>query len=157
LHLHKGAFRNGAIDTGAKSAVALVEKCGINVVRENLRVFFGLVDECYGLRSISYRDKAPQLKGTFLFMLARFLSDHENFWQGDDEKRLFVNVDHRRKFKQFDLQDPSINNLCGTGGKAADVLYGLIRDHINRGKRNKLQPRSVTSLDSEDEDCQEAA
>jgi hypothetical protein len=112
LHSHKVAARSNTVEEQIASLEAMVEKVGINNVRENLRVFFGLIDECFGLKTVYFRNSSPQLKGGFLSVLAELISDHHDFWADEEEKKLFINVDLRRKIKQFPLNDPQVSRLA---------------------------------------------
>ncbi len=106
----------------------ITRKC----VRENTLAFFDLVDECWGLKSIVYKEGAIYLRDTFLQQLARVLSDHTTFW---DDNKLVVSRELRKKIAQFPTNDPTVMNLAGASGKARTMLYQLIVDHINSGKR----------------------
>lgn len=153
-HSHKVAGKGSAIDEVAPALAKIVQVFGVQVMRENVRTFFNLVDECWGIKRVQYREGAVQMKHAFLQVLARILADHYDFWQGDDEKRLFVNADLKRKIAQFPIHDPEIMRLSSSGGMARVILYNMFRDHINSGKRTKrLTPRvDVVALVAEDED-----
>lgn len=112
----------------------LQAKIGANKLRSNCRYFFDLIEECWGITNIKYRERSPQLKGTFLKALARFFTDHDQFWKGYE---LFLQASDRRKLKKFPINDPSVQQLCGSGGRAMSVLVETIRDHMNRGKRTQ--------------------
>ncbi len=108
------------------------EIVGPNIMRENLRVFFGLVDECWNLRDIVHREHSPQIKSTFLTVLADLLTQHSQFWNNN---RLTVNARMRLKLKKFSLLDPEISRLCGSGGQAKSLLFQILLNHINKGRR----------------------
>lgn len=139
LHAHKSVVGAGGGMSGLSKALdRTVEVVGIQNMRENLRVFWGLVDECWGIQRVHHKGTACYLKGTFLTVLAKLLSDHYDFWETDmNERKLFVHAPLRRKLAQFQVNDPEVVRLAGAGGKAADILYHLMRDHINSGKRTK--------------------
>ena len=117
------------------------EKIGLNVMRENVKAFFRAIEEMWGITSITFKDQAPHIKGTFLMTLAKLMSDKKDFWAGD---KLFISLPIKRKLQSFPLNDPTVKNLTGSGGKALDLLYAMIRDHINSGKRtHRLRDREV--------------
>jgi hypothetical protein len=111
--------------------------------------FFELVDECWGIRSIQLRGGTTHTKETFMVALARVLSNHGAFWRGD---RLFIEAPLRRKLAGFPVADPTIVNLASSSGKSRDVLYTVMVDHINSGKRTKrLKPRVIDYVELEDD------
>lgn len=158
IHSHKVAGKGNSIEELVPALNKAVEVFGIQAVRENIRVFFNLVDECWGIKSVQYREGAIYMRGQFLYTFARLLADHHDFWQGDDEKRLFVSADLKRKIAQFPIHDPEVVRLSGSGGLARVLLYNLLRDHINSGKRTKrLTPRQTeATVDVGEDDDQEA-
>jgi hypothetical protein len=100
------------------------------------------------------------MRGTFLSVLAKLLSDHHDFWTGDDDKRLFVEAPLKRKIAQFPISDPEVRHLAGSSGKAREILYLMLRDHINSGKRTKhLKARSeaLINFDEDKDDTEDAA
>ena len=129
-----------------------VDLVGLRNYRSNIEEFFNFVDDAWGLRKIEYRELAVQTKSNFLLSAARILSDHQNFWDG---KRLEVPTAWTRKFAAFPVDAPEIVRLSGAGSMALPMLYNLMRDHLNKGKRvNKLvsHKENVTrDMDSEDE------
>lgn len=159
LHVHKV---NG-LSSDKEAVVAhldrIMDEVGTQIMRDNVRTFFEIVDECWGLRNIQHYDKCPQIKYGFLLVLARFLSDHSEFWRSED-KRLFVDLPLRKALRKFKVFEPLHAQLCGSSGKALDQLYGYLRDEVNKGKRGKrLTPRHafvsvMSSGDSHEEDLQ---
>jgi hypothetical protein len=108
------------------------EIVGPNIMRENIRVFFALVDQSWNIKDIVHREHAPQIKSTFLTVLADLLTQHSQFWNGN---RLFVNARMRSKLRKFSLLDPEISRLCGSGGQARTLLFQILLGHINKGRR----------------------
>ena len=104
----------------------------LGVLRQNVVEFFDVMDDMWGVRNVQYKDKAHYLKGTFLQTMAKLFSDHEDFWDGH---KLFVSLPMRRKIKQFDIDEPFIQRLTGSGGRALDELYEKLLEHVNKGKR----------------------
>ncbi len=157
IHSHKVAGKGNTIEELVPALNKAVEVFGIQALRENIRTFYNLIDEAWGIKSVQYREGAIYMRHTFLSMFARLLADHHDFWQGDDEKRLFVSADLKRKIAQFAIHDPEIARLSGSSGKSREILYFLLRDHINSGKRTKrLSPRQ-TLADVEDDESEEQA
>src|SRR5579872_852497 len=144
LHAHVGVpSRATTANLMVEYLDRLVDAIGVQNIRMNIRKFFEVLDECYGIKPIQYKDRAPQLKGTFLVTLARIFSVHEDFWQ-QDGRRLFISADLQKKLSQFPISDPTIINLSSAGGKATHVLFDLIREHLDKGKvRHKLKRRNV--------------
>jgi hypothetical protein len=138
LHSHKG---RGHSRTNINELVPALDRTldtiGVTAFRKNMVSFFDLVDECWGIRRVQYREGAAYMRGNFLTVLARLLSDHVDFWKSPDEKVLFVDAPLRRKLAGFPIHDPAVQNLAGSGGKSREMLYMLMRDHINSGKRTK--------------------
>ena len=144
------------------AAMSLNSPDGLQKIMENLgrgpfvadvRTFFDIVDQCWGIRRVAYRDTAAFLKNGFLLTLARVLSDHANFWKDD---HLFIDTPTLKKLGQFPVDDREIVRLSSSGGTASELLYHLMVDHINRGKRTKrLQLREglySTEFSAEDDD-----
>lgn len=126
---------------------------GVNIFRDNIRTFFDLIDECWGIRRVQYKESAIYMRSTYLFVLAKVLCDHEDFWREDDGRRLFIDAPLRRKIALFAINDPEIIRLASSGGKAHEMLYMLMLGHINSGKRTKrltARPGAIVSFDEGD-------
>jgi hypothetical protein len=149
LHSHKIPGGNSRMDLLIAALDRGVEVFGVQIMRDNVKAFFDLVDECWGIRRIHYRDGASYMKTAFLHVLARVLSDHTDFWKQPDERRLFVEATLRRKLAQFPVTDPTVVQLSGASGKGMEMLYMMLRDHLNRGKTSKrLVSRYAEGLSS---------
>lgn len=141
LHSHLGAGRGCRVTDLSAGVQKIMEKIGPGVFRENIRLFYDIVDQCWSIRTVTYRAGATHLKHTFLKSLAFVFSNHLDFWR---ENRLFVETELVRKLRLFNIHDPSVANLAGSGGQANKILYQLLVDHINSGKRTRrLKPRVV--------------
>lgn len=154
LHSHKVAARSTRVDELVPALDKVADTFGINTLRANTKAFFELVDECWGVKRIQYREGAIYVRGTFLNVLARVISDHHDFWRQPDEKMFVVEASLRRKISLFPINDPQIISLAGGNGKAIDMLYILMRDHVNSGKRTKrLKSRrgDTVSMDNNDD------
>ena len=162
LHSHKISGKSGNVTDRVASLESTISAIGIQALRDNIKMFFSLVGECWGVKTVQYRATAVHMKETFLWMLARILSDHYDFWPDEHEKRLFVAAPLKRKIAKFPLEDPEVRRLATAGGAARYLIYSMMRDHINSGKRTKhLHPRKsdiVAPFDiEEDNDSEEEA
>lgn len=129
----------------ATALLACAQKASLPNFRKNVVTLFSVVDECFGIHSIEIKSGAPQLKAGFLNQLARMLSMHTDFWD-DTGKVLFVAADQRRKLSKFPLQDPHVRHLAGAAGAGANILYEMLVEHMNSGRRTgHLQPRVITA------------
>lgn len=137
LHTHKVRALRSSISELVPALDRGVDNIGIQNMRRNLVTYFDLIDECWGIRRVQYREGAAYMHGPFLFVLARVLSDHTDFWRQPDEKQLFIEANLRRKIAGFPITDPQVVTLAGSGGKSREYLYMLLRDHINSGRRTK--------------------
>ncbi len=133
-----------------------MDKITMRVFRENIVTFFNAIDDIWNIRGVKYVDLNTHLRGNFLVTLARVMSDHTNFWDGN---RLVIDGITKAKMKTFGINDPAVQRLAGGGSSASSHLYNLLRDHLNKGKRiNRLVPRNqpVAQLDGDEtEDASE--
>ena len=136
LHTHKVRVYHTSLYPLIGELNKQVDVVGTQILRQNVRTFFDIVDKCWGIRMVTYHG-ATHMRFTFLRTLARIFSDHYDFWVEPNEKRLTVSADIIRKLKGFQPTDPSVAALVGSSGKAHWMLYAMIRDHINSGKRTK--------------------
>jgi len=116
------------------------EEIGLQMLRDNIYRFFEVIDEVWGIKGVKYVDITTHLKSNFLNMIAKMFASHENFWDGN---RLVVDAKQRQKMKSFPLDDPTVQKLSSGGGAAADLLYRLMIDHMNKGQKiNRLIERT---------------
>lgn len=135
LHARFGPGRQHGVDELVRGLQKIGDRIGLIVMAENVRTFFEIVDECWGVRSVAFKEGAKYLRGTFLHVLADVLTRHRNFWRG---QTLTVDKDLRRKIALFPVAtDPNVGNLASAGGNARHILYRLLVDHINSGKRTQ--------------------
>ncbi len=135
LHSHVAlGGKNCALDDLITAAEKMSAKIGPSVFGSNTRAFFALVDDCWGIKSVHFKEGCSYMRLTFLSTLAALFSRHEDFWKGE---KLQVDVDLKRKIKGFPLTDPTVRNLTAASGKAKVMLYQLLVDHVNSGKRTK--------------------
>jgi hypothetical protein len=141
LHSQKGGQGAGTPDSVSIALERMAAAVTLQNFRKNISAFFGIIDDCWPFAAIEYRRSASQTKGTFLMTLARVMSDHPCFW--DSDQRIFsMDYEDRKKLAKFAINDPRISELAGSGGQARNILYRLIVDHMNSGRRtNRLKSR----------------
>lgn len=150
LHGHLGPTGSTTVDDLARGLEVVMERIGKNVMRDNVRAFFDFVDTAWGIKRVAFKEGATYMRATFLWTLARLLSDHTDFWR---DNRLVVVADLQRKIANFPVADPQVSNLSSAGGKARDILYVLLVNHVNSGRRTrKLKPRADVYPDVRTED-----
>lgn len=152
LHHHQVSAAKTSLSTLIPVIVKQVDVIGTKIYRDNIKTFWEVMDECWGVRLAQYQG-APHLRATFMRVLSRVFSDHHDFWVSPAEHRFFVSAEMRKKLAGIRTNDPTISSLAGSGGKAPHLLYSLIRDHINSGKRTKhLKSRNPSGgIDLDDE------
>jgi len=107
---------------------------GRTTMRDNVKTYFEVLDECFGVRKVVYHHGAAFIRRNFLICLADLFTRHVNFWRGH---RLFVEKDLRMKIAKFAINDPEVTRLASSGGKAKEILYSLLLQHVNSGKRTR--------------------
>lgn len=139
LHAHLGPGRYNNL-TGIQDGLdQIVETLGVPLFRDNVGTFFDLIDGAWGIRTVVYRESTTHLRMTFLDVLARLFRRHHHVFFRDEGRRLYIPRDYQRKIKTFPVADPTVMQLAGAGGKAVDLLYGLMVEHLNKGRRtNRL-------------------
>lgn len=150
LHSHLAAGLSSGVSYTVLGSDVLVQRIGLPVVRTNIKAFFNLIDEVWGIRRIHIKGGAAYMRRPFLEVLARLLSDHPEFWK--DDKRLEVGHLWKRKLGVFEIGDPEIVRLAAATGAARNTLYFHILQHLNSGKRiNRLVSRkpSITFASEE--------
>ncbi|MDB5184440.1 MAG: hypothetical protein JWN38_248 [Candidatus Saccharibacteria bacterium] len=158
LHSHAGSGLSTDAVELAHNLQKIMENVGKPVFLANIRTYFDIVDRCYGVQNVQYKAGANQLKLTFSLALAKLFSQHLNFWKQD---RLEVDETTIKKLAGFAIYDPQVTNLSSSSGMAGNMLFQLLVEHVNSGRRTgRLKPRSYTeplvledessSLDGED-------
>jgi hypothetical protein len=126
-----------------------------NMMRDNIKEFFAVVDDVWGIRDVVFREKSTHLRGGFLFALALVFARHKNFW--DENRRLVVPPDIRKKLGTFPIQDPTVIQLASSGTSVKVMLTQMLADHLNSSKRTRrLVPfdalrREVKAVEQEPE------
>jgi|SRR3989344_1413932 len=134
LHSQFGPGRTNQCNELANALDTTMAVVGRTTMRDNLKTFFELIDECFGVRRIVFAHGAMHMRGNFLLALADILTRHLDFWRGN---RLFIEQDLKRKIAKLPINDPEVGRLCSSSGKAREILYQIILDHINSGKRTR--------------------
>lgn len=134
IHSRFGPTRTSTFNDLIINLDGVYVKLGRNIVRENIKTFWDFMDECYKVRFITFKEGAIYLKRGFLAVMASVLAEHGDFWK---DARLFIDRDLRKKFSSFPINDGEVIRLAGSGGAATEILYMLIVNHINSGKRTK--------------------
>lgn len=135
LHSHSGPGMSSRVEELVASMDKTLGVVGANVWRANVRTFFSVLDQAFGVRSIAYRDLSIHIKGGFMFTLARVFADHQTFWEG---QRLEVARHDIEKLRAFPIRDPGIDALVSNGGsKANPLLYARLMRHMNSGRRSR--------------------
>lgn len=157
LHLHFGPGLSSRVEDLVKSMDKTFDVIGVNNWRANVRMFFWVLDQAFGVQTIVYRDLSAHIKGGFLFALARIFADHQTFWEG---QRLVVARHDVEKLKAFPIRDPGILSLiANSNSKMNPMLYGRLIQHMNSCRRTRKiikwngQPASeIPDIISEDDD-----
>jgi hypothetical protein len=126
----------------------LMDKIGRKALRSNVMEFWNVVEECWKVRDIVYREHAVQVRAGFAITLANIFNEHEDFWR---DSQLFVGRDLRRKLALFSLRDTQVIALSSSSGQSRKILHNLMVQHINSGKRTKrllpFRPGTETAPD----------
>jgi hypothetical protein len=133
LHCHFGPGLAVAIDQLMAANDKTMKVVGPNKWRENVRTFFDVVDQAFGIRHIAFRDMAPWLKFGFLRALAMMFAEHKSFW--DDQHRLVMPRGFIEKLKKFPVSAPEIKGMVN-GSSTNPLLYRELVNWIDSGKRN---------------------
>lgn len=118
---------------------AVAERTKLSKFREGIKAFFDIIDQCFGIRTVVYRETSVATKGNFLIAMASVMAHHEDFWRNGS---LYVDADMKRRLRTFPVGDPSIERLSGAGSAVMPELYRRIVDHLNYRKQNKLTKKA---------------
>lgn len=161
LHAHFGPGMSTNRTELVKSMDKTFGVVGVNIWRANIRSFYDVIDQAFGIKTIAYRDMSPHIRGTFMFTLAKVFADHQTFWDG---ARLEVARHDIEKLRSFPINDPGILALIGGGGsKVHPLLYMRLIQHMNSGRRTRRitqwngQPASDFPVGGETDDFEEDA
>lgn len=145
LHGHVGPCRTHRLEELVQELDAVAATLGDTNFTANVCTFFGLIDDCWGLQKITYKDGASYLRSNFLWTMARLFSEHLDFWKVGE--RLTIDKPLAAKISTFPVGDRHIIDLACSTGPAGPMLYSLLRDHINKGRRvRQLEQRSLDGV-----------
>lgn len=149
LHENFGAgLKDHGHEDLAKNMDKIMRKSGRSVIRDNIKTFWEIVDECWDVKNVQFKEGAVYLRGTFLLVLASLFANYQNFWR---DTELFVEKPLRRKIAMFPISDPHVANLASASGPSRNILYQMMLDHVNSGKRlHRLTPFKKTRVKSEE-------
>jgi hypothetical protein len=133
LHSKFGAGRYVSVSALWQALPPMMANAGQATMIENIKTFFQLLDDTWGIRGILYKDRATHLKSGFLFAFADVISEYPAFWAG---KSLRIDRDLQKKIGQFALSDPNVRAMA-CSGSSIGLLGRLIVDHVNSGKRTR--------------------
>jgi hypothetical protein len=143
LHAHMATGMIGSVRDIPRAFDKLIDNIGERTFRANVRTFFDILNMCFSIRAVAFRNEAVALKSTFMLALARLFSRHEDFWEGN---KLVVPKHVLDRLNQFPVADPTVRSLAGSSGNAVAMLEGLMVEHINRGRRTRLLRSRVVDL-----------
>lgn len=154
LHSHmQSGLREKRVNELVPVLQKLFDTIGHAKFRGNIVEFFNIIDECWGIRRVTFKEGAIYLRSNFLHALAQVFSNHLDFWQ---DTQLVVDKSFKRKLTGFPLKDPTIVSLSSGSGKALEHLSQLLVEHLNSGRRiTRLRPRQIVDLVEEDDDSEE--
>lgn len=112
-------------------------------LRNNVKTFWQAIEDTWHPNQVVYRQMSSFLRSTFLNTYATILTRHEDFW---NDSELMIPTEVRKKMASFPLNDPAVQQLCSGGGTAMKILYPLIVDHINSGRRTHRLTPSVKEV-----------
>ena len=133
LHCHFGPGLGVNINQLMSATARTMQTVGPNKWRENVRTFFSVVDQAFGLRSIAFRDQAPWLKTSFLLSLAMLMAEHKTFWDGT---RLIVPKGFIEKLKKFPVSNREVVGLLSSSSAVSPIFYRELVGFIDSGKRS---------------------
>ena len=150
LHAHIGPGKATNVEQLANGWEKIFGRVGPRTIRHNIKEFFDTVERCWGISLVTYGDRNPQITLSFLMTLGRVFSEHEDFWDGN---KLVVPKSLAQKLAMFAVMDPHIAELCSASGSSRDILFNLLVQHINKGKRTRhLTPRDVANVDDDEDE-----
>lgn len=136
LHGHRISLHGRTVEHVSGALARALAAFTLPTLQRNICTFVSLINECWPFASIEYRHKSPQVKAGFLYMIAKMLSQHPGFWEHNDNT-LIINADDRRKLGKFPINDPQVAQLAGSPGSASYILYRMLIDHMNSGRRTQ--------------------
>jgi hypothetical protein len=147
LHSHIGPGRSNRLEDLVLGLETISMRTGRQTLRDNIKRYYGVVDEAWGIKQVAFKEGAVYMRSTFQSVLARVLSQHVDFWDGN---RLVVSKDVVQKLHTFPLRDPTVAGLASGSGKASSLLFSMLVEHLNSRKRTKrLEARDQGAIETE--------
>jgi len=141
-------FKSGLLETAhgtlADNMNTVMKRIGRQVVRNNIKTYWGTIDEVFDIKNVTWKEGAGYLRQTFNMVLSRVFANHQDFWNDASFK---INIDLKKKLSLFPVTDPHIASLCSASGPSIDILYNMIVQHINSGRRSRRLKPFVEELD----------
>lgn len=134
LHKKFGPGRSQDVDSIARGLDTIMTELTPAAFRANIETFFGIIDEAFKIRLVTFRVGAAFLKQSFLYCLADIFGSYDEFWV---ENRLVVDKTWVQKLAMFPIGDPQVGQLAGASGASREILRGMIVRHLNAGRRSK--------------------
>lgn len=135
LHAKFGAAHQSELEAVAQTVGKLMDEVGGDTMLNNVVTFFDVLDDAFGVRSVTNRATAIWLKSGFLYALADVISDYPAFWIG---KQVRVDKGLRKKIGMFGITDPTVRAMAiSAGSSAVRELSRYLVKHINCGKRSQ--------------------
>lgn len=118
----------------------VAREIGLQTFRENVKDFFSLIDECFGIRSIEYGEAQGHLRSNFLTVLGSFIANNPQLWEDEDQHSMKIDRWTRDRLKSFPVNDPEIRRLSAAGTMVIPTLYNYLLNHMNKHKsKNKFK------------------
>lgn len=131
-------------ETDKYKAISVLDRVareiGLQTFRENIKDFFNLIDECWGIRNIEYGEAQGHLRSNFLTVLGSFISNNVQLWEDEDQHSMKIDKWTRDRLKSFPVNDPEIRRLSAAGTMVIPTLYNYLLNHMNKHKhKNKFK------------------
>lgn len=118
----------------------VAREVGLQTFRDNVKAFFNLIDDCYGIRSIEYGEAQGHLRSNFLTVLASLIANNPQLWDDKDQHVMKIDKLTRDRLKSFPVNDPEIRRLSAAGTMVIPTLYNYLLIHMNKHKsKNKFK------------------
>ena len=133
LHARFGSGRSAKVEELWRALPLVMADVGQEAMIANIRAFFDLLDNEWGVREVLYKNRAIHLKTGFLSALADVFAEYPAFWSGTT---LRIDRDVAKKIGKFPLNEPSVRAMACSGSNLIFLTRNIV-DHINSGKRTR--------------------
>jgi hypothetical protein len=129
---HWGSGKGSTVSEVAKGLDLIMGEIGAKAFKGNVKAFFDLLDECWGLSEVEVKN-STLLKNGFLFVVAQLLADYPIFWNGYD---LEVPANLKAKLKKIKVTDPSVDlAVSSTSSTSRSLLRTMLLAELQKGMR----------------------